>query len=470
LEELMDDWRDQEALFRYGLIAVALDARISNAERGALVRALALRLHAHPSGDVRQVGRSTLDDWIRAYRRGGFGALVPKQRTSVPRTSSVLLGQAEALRRENPRRTCAQITRIIAKANGGQGPSQSTIERHLRRLGLSRAALLGEREAFGRFEASSPNELWVADCLHGPVISGRRAILIAVLDDHSRLVVAARFADVESTVRLEAVLRHAFQSHGIPARLYCDNGQIFTSRQLGRICAVLGVRLVHSAPGRPQGRGKIERFFRTLRDGLLVELEGAGERPSMEELERMLQAWIERVYHARVHSETKQTPLERYDGLSPRRPTDQELREAFMWQETRVVTKTATVSLLGNRYEVDQALCGHRVELRFDPYDLARIEVYYAGRPFGEALLHHVARHVHPQAHEPADQPRPQSGIDYGRLLAAEHEREWLARRINYHELAANAADAGDGRDADDNHDADDDDDGVGGVPALVRS
>jgi putative transposase len=327
--------------------------------------------------------------------------------------------------------------------------------------------LLGEREAFGRFEASSPNELWVADCLHGPVIAGRRAILIAVVDDHSRLVVGARFAHAESTVRLEAVLRDAFQSRGVPARLYCDNGQIFTSRQLGRICAVLGVRLVHSAPGRPQGRGKIERFFRTLRDGLLVELEGSGEPPTMEELERMLQAWIERVYHRRVHSETGVTPLERYHGFTPRRPTEQELHEALLWAVERLVSKTATVSLLGNRYEVDQALCGHRVELRFDPYDLERIEVYYAGRPFGEALPHHVGRHVHPQAQEPADQPRPQSGIDYLRLIEQDHERGWLARRINYHELAASAGDAAE-HDAV-QHDDDDDDDGAA-VLAPVRS
>jgi putative transposase len=465
LEELMDDWRHEEALFRYGLIAAALDARISNAERGALVRALALRWHAHPSGDVRQVGRSTLDDWIRAYRRGGFAALVPKQRASVPRTPSGLLDQAEALRRENPRRTCAQIRRIIATANGGEGPSQSTIERHLRRLGLSRAALLGEREAFGRFEASAPNELWVADCLHGPVICGRRAILIAVLDDHSRLVVGARFAHAESTVRLEAVLRHTFQSHGVPARLYCDNGQIFTSRQLGRICAVLGVRLVHSAPGRPQGRGKIERFFRTLRDGLLVELEGSGEPPSLEELERMLQAWLRRVYHPRVHSETGQAPLARYDGFTPRRPTKQELHEAFMWQETRVVTKTATVSLLGNHYEVDQALCGRRVELRFDPYDLEAIEVYYADRPFGHAVPHVIARHVHPQAQEPGEVPRPASGIDYLRLIEQEHERDWLSQRIPYHQLHDAAAGDRDGE-----HDNDDDDDQDGAaVPVPVR-
>jgi len=467
LEELMDDWRHEEALFRYGLIVCVLDARISPAERGALVRALALRLHAHPSGDLRQVGRSTLDDWIRAYRRGGFQALIPKQRASVPRTPRALLDQAEALRRENPRRTCAQIARIIAQVNAGVGPSVSTVERHLRRLGLCRAELCGEREAFGRFEADSPNELWVADCLHGPVISGKRAILIAILDDHSRLVTGARFAHAESSVRLEAVLRNALQSRGIPARLYCDNGQIFSSKQLARICAVLGIRLIHSAPGRPQGRGKIERFFRTLRDGMLVELEGSERLVDVAELERTLQAWIERVYHRRAHAETSVSPLERWGGFTPRYPTAQELREAFLWEERRLVTKTATVSLLGNRYEVDQALCGRRVELRFDPYDLEVIEVHYAGRPFGEALPHQIGRHVHPHAQEPADRPRPASGIDYLRLIEQDHEREWLSRRINYHQLASDAL-AGDSGAADENDH--DDDEGASGLLAPVRS
>ena len=136
-----------------------------------------------------------------------------------------------------------------------------------------------------------------------------------------------------------------------------------------------------------------------------------------------------------------------------------------MWQETRLVTSTALVSLLGNRYEVHQALCGRRVELRFDPYDLERVEVYYAGRLFGEALPHHVSRHVHPQAQEPAERPRPASGIDYLRLIEQEHQREWLSRRINYHELPAGAGDGAGGGEHDD-----DDDDGAGGVPALVRS
>jgi putative transposase len=456
------DWRQEEALWRYSLIREPADASLSCGERGALVRLLAARLHAHPSGELRSVGRSTLDDWIRAYRTGGFAALAPRQRASVPRTPRTLLLQAETLRRENPQRTAAQIQRIIAAANGGVGPSQSTVERHLRRQGLTRAAARGERRAFGRFEASAPNERWIADCLHGPMIDGRRAILFAVLDDHSRAVVGARFAHAESTVRLEGVLRSAFQARGLCDRLYVDNGAPYASRQLARVCAALGIRLTHSTPGRPQGRGKIERFFRTLRQEVLVELD-AHPQLGLAELERVLQAWIEHVYHRRVHSETKATPLDRFADFTPRYPTAAELREAFLWSETRLVTKTATVSLLGNRYEVDVALVGRKVELRFDPYDLELIEVRYAGRPCGHAVPHVIGRHVHLQAEEPEDTPRPVSGIDYLRLIEQEHERDWLSRRINYHQL--HVVDDGGGE-----HDDDvDDDDDDGAAAAAVR-
>jgi putative transposase len=395
---------------------------------------------------------------------GRVSGAFPRQRASVPRTPRALLEQAETLRRENPARTAAQIRRIIAASNGGAGPSQSTVERHLRRQGLTHAGLRGERQAFGRFEASAPNELWIADCLHGPMVEGRRAILFAVLDDHSRAVVGARFCHAESTVRLEGVLRSAFQARGLCQRLYVDNGAPYASRQLARVCAGLGIRLTHSTPGRPQGRGKIERFFRTLRQEVLVELDT--HQPSgLPELERILQAWIEQVYHRRVHSETNTTPLERFAGFSPRYPTARELRDAFLWAETRLVTKTATVSLLGNRYEVDQALVGRRAELRFDPYDLELIDVYYAGRPCGHAVPHLIGRHVHPHAQEPADEPRRVSGIDYLRLITEEHERDWLSRRINYHHLhdAVNDGDDGGG------HDNDDDDENDAAAAATAR-
>jgi len=270
----MNDWRTDEALWRYGLIREASSEGLSGAERGLLVRGLAARVHSHPGGELRTLGRSTLDEWIRAYRRGGFAGLLPKERAAVPRTAGALLEEAAALRRERPQRTAAQIARIMHARHGQRSPSASTVGRHLARLGLSRAALAGQPRHFGRFEASTANELWIADALHGPLVHGRRAILFCVLDDYSRLIVGARFAHSESTTRLQAVFRAALQARGIPERLYVDNGAPFASRALARTCAVLGVRLVHSRPGRPQGRGKIERFFRTLRSQFLVELDG----------------------------------------------------------------------------------------------------------------------------------------------------------------------------------------------------
>ena len=435
-----EDWREREALFRYGLVREAASERLSPRERGQLVRALAGRPVEHPSGELRAPARTTLDDWIRAYRRGGFEALKPAPRCPGPRTPPPLLEQAAALRRELPGRTGAQIAEILRRLHGEAAPSARTIERSLRAQGLSRARLEGRERAYGRFEADAPNELWVADVLHGPLLKGRRAYLFCVLDDHSRFVVGARFQWAETTLALEGVLRTAFCALGLPDSLYVDNGSPFASKQLQRICAVLAIRLVHSAPGRPQGRGKLERLFRTVRDHFLVEL-ARRELASLDELNNLFRAWLRQAYHLRVHGETKQTPLERYTASAPRRADagaePELLREAFLWQEQRTVAKTATVSLQGNRYEVDAALVGCRVELYFDPFELERIEVRYQGRPFGLAVPHTIGRHAHPAAtREPAEaEPPPKTGIDYLRLLANEHERS-LRRQITYRDLA----------------------------------
>ncbi len=125
---------------------------------------------------------------------------------------------------------------------------------------------------FGRFEAADPNELWVGDALHGPRVGDRKTYLFAFLDDHSRLLPGYRFGFAEDTVRLAAALRPALAARGVPAGIYVDNGSAFVDAWLLRACAKLGVRLVHSQPGRPQGRGKIERFFRTVREQFLVEV------------------------------------------------------------------------------------------------------------------------------------------------------------------------------------------------------
>lgn len=439
----MEDRRRRDiALFRYGLIRPLADPDLSPAERGRLVRELAGWEHRGPDGEWKTVGRSTLDRWIAAYRAGGFDALIPARRQRELVCDVELLDLAVRLKRENPARTATHIVELIVTELAGQDrevPSVRTVQRHFARLGLNVRPDGRAPEAFGRFEAAAVNDLWVGDVAHGPKVAGAKALLFAFLDDHSRLVVGHRWGRHEDVLRLEAALRRGLASRGVPKRIYVDNGSPFVSHQLQRICAVLGIRLVHSRPGKPQGRGKIERFFATVRSQFLVEI-GDDQLTSLDQLNRLFTAWVERRYHQRPHRETKQSPLERFTAAGiPEVPSPERLREAFLWAETRTVTKTSMVSLHGNSYEVDPVLVGRRVQLVFDPFDLTALEVRYDDREFGAAIPHELAVHVHPKATaEPPDtldgMESTPTGIDYLALVEAEH-RHATRRTINFADL-----------------------------------
>ena len=223
-----------------------------------------------------------------------------------------------------------------------------------------------------------------------------------------------------------------------------DNGSAFVDAWLLRACARLGIKLVHSQPGRPEGRGKIERFFRTVRGQFLAELTEAraAQVKDLAELNRLFTAWTETVYHAREHSETGQRPLARWEAGGPFPvPSAAALADAFRWSEWRTVTKTATVSMHGNRYQVDPGLAGRRVELVFDPFDLTVLSVRCGGRDAGTATPHHITRHTHPQARpetQPGDDAPRATGIDYLALLGEQHDRQ-VAWRVNYAALISPA-------------------------------
>lgn len=433
--------RAQEiGLFRYALIREAADPGLSPRERGVLVRAIALAEHTGPFGTRVQVSRVTLDRWIRAWRAGGFEALVPPPRGAKPRTPAATLELAVALKRENPARTAAQVAVILA-AHGTGTPSERTLQRLFARLELTTRPDGRPPRVFGRFEAEAPNVRWTGDALHGPVIGGRKTFLLAFIDDHSRAFTGYRWAHAEDTLALQTALRIGLSARGIPNVVYLDHGAAMTSGQLARALAVLGIRLVHSKPGQPAGRGKIERVFRTVREQFLVECntpDTAGRVAGLDELNAMFTAWVETVYHPRVHSETGQPPLERFlAGGPPTLPTPAQLSEAFAWSHERVVTKTATISLHGNTYQVDPALTGRRVELVFDPLDLTELAVRYQGRDMGKAVPFRITRHVHPDAGTTAPPPAAPTGIDYLNLIAADHQQQLAAITIDYDSLPA---------------------------------
>jgi len=441
------DAAETVALFRYKLIAEAANPRLGPAERGQLVRELASQPVELPDGQLRQFARGTFDRWLRAYREQGLTGLKPEPRADLglARRHPELLEEACQLRIELPARSAAQISAILL-ARHGIRVAERTIREHLQHRGLQRAALAQHPHVFGRFEASRPNELWVGDVLIGPYVpyprtaSSRRAFLFLLVDDFSRLMLHGKWMTEQNARAGQQVLRAAIQRRGLPEVLYTDNGSPYIAAPLERTCAVLGIRLVHSRPYRPQGRGKVERANGYIRERFLLEAEAHGISSFTELNDRFL-AWMEQVCNTRVHAETGQMPIERFLSQGPPDMVEPSLlREAFRWSVRRRVTRTASVSLAGNRYAVDDALALRQVELRFDPEDLSKLDVYWEGRPMGQAVPFVLGRHVHHQVPQTVSEPSnlvatPSTGVDYLGLVLAKHEAEHFGA-IAFRDLA----------------------------------
>jgi putative transposase len=422
--------RAQEiALWRWTLVEPAMDPALTPRERGAAVRDLASREHEGPDGKTRvSVSRRTLDRWVVARREGGFEALVPDMRQCEPRTAAEVVDLAVGLKMENPARTAAQVRRILVTRLGpAQVPTDRAIQRWLAGRELNTRPDGQAPEALGRFQADRVNEIWTADLMNGPVIGGRDCHLAVIIDDRSRFLTGARFVRHPDAFRFAGVFRSALATCGVPNVLYCDNGSCYADKSLRRTCAVLGIKLTHSEPGRPMGRGKVERVIETIQQQFMVEITGDDPHParrrvsSLDELNRLLDAWVRTVYHARVHSETGQAPRARWDAAGPQFiPPAGRLRYAFAWSDMRLVRKTATVELEGNKYSVDPFLVGRKVECVYDPADMSEIDVYWQGRKAGTGIPQVIGRHSHPKAPPDEDDPPPLrlTGTDYPQLIA----------------------------------------------------
>jgi len=429
------------ALARWAVICEAVDEQLTPAERGRLVSELACRVHRDADGVQMRVTTRTIYRWLAVWRAGGFEALKPARRrdAGMPRTDAQIVELAVALRREAPARSAAHIAEIIARTRDVE-VSARTLQRIFVDRGLERARLEGRHRAFGRFEAVACGELWTADGWDGPALAelhGRHAQLFSFLDDHSRLIAHGAFYPDVGEWSFQRCLREAIIRRGLPKVLYIDNGAAQTSLQLKLICARLGIRIIHSKPYRPQGRGKKERHYRTVAEQFGLEVGIAGVQ-TLEQLNRYLAAWVEQVYHRRTHRGTGQTPLERWmDGPSTLRPTPAPdvLAQAFLWTATRTVTVTRSVSLHGNTYDVDPELVGRRVELRYDPTDLTVIGVWHHDQQVGVAAPAEIRRHVDPKLkHLELPEPGPPTGVAYLDALVADHT-EQLRGQLTYRRL-----------------------------------
>ena len=247
-----------------------------------------------------------------------------------------------------------------------------------------------------------------------------QAFLYAVLDDASRLVPHAEFYSHQGLDAFLDCLRQAVAARGVPIRLYVDNAKVFRSAQLARIAASIGILVTHTPPYQPQGRGKIERFFRSLREQLLANLDPR-RTLSLQELNQRLWAWIEQVYHCSQHGGLGTTPLLRWqrDIEHIRQlPPSTDLRRLFFYRLNRLVRRDSTFRLRGQFYETPSALEGETIEVRFDPLDLSEVEIYFRGEAQGRARpVDAVVNAQLPSIKSaPAAPPEP-TGINFVELL-----------------------------------------------------
>lgn len=387
-----DEQKKQVAIFRFGVISDFVSpTRLAWGERARLIEHKCERSWQIPFSGRTRLSPATIRSWIRAYEKSGqqLESLYPhsrsdrgKARALDQETTLALIG----LRKEMP---VAPVHTLIRTAqqrgvvDSEQYLAESTVWRLFKREGLmlpTEHAPVDRR----RFEAQLPNDLWQSDVMHGPsVLEGgknRKTYLIAFIDDMSRLICHAQFYRSENLNSYLDALRQALLTRGLPRKLYVDNGPAFRSFHLQQITASLGIALIHAKPYQPQGKGKIERFFRTVRSDFLP----AVRAKTLDELNLALDCWLRDVYHNREHRSTSQTPLRRYaEHCECVRAAPKDLADHFRQQARRRVAKDRTVAIAGRLFEAPIALIGKQITLFYHPHDPARIEARFEGRSYG---------------------------------------------------------------------------------------
>lgn len=432
----MDSKAEKLALFRYGVIAPLILEALPRGELTRRAQEIAARHYDIPDSKRISVSVDTLLDWALRYRTNGFEALAPKPRQDRGQSRALtpqLADLIERLKRENPHRTGTTLLRELALSSGQQSPgvSASTLYRFLKQRGLTERQLLAP-PAHKKFEAQTSNQIWQADMLFGPYVQrpggGKmQAFLHATLDDASRLIPHAQFYASQGLDASLDCLRQAIAARGIPVRLYIDNAKIYRSQQLARIAASLGTLIVHTPPYQPEGRGKIERYFRTLRDQFLTNLDPK-QSLSLEELNDRLWTWIETAYHRAEHSALGSTPLLRWQRdieYVRQLPPATDLRRLFFYRLDRLVRRDCTFLLHNRFYEAPPHLCSQTIEVRFDPLDAAEVEIYFEGKPQGTARLVDPVINAQLPSPKRPDKAEPEStGINFVELLQRKKDEE----------------------------------------------
>lgn len=374
------------------------------------------------------VSERTLRRWLSAYRQGGMDGLARRPRSDRGQRRKLAAELETMVRTQASKRPRPPLTvihrRIVAeaKAKNLTEPSYALIVDVAKKISPAAIALASGQDAefrdkhelIHRREASAPNEMWQADhtLLDIELLDEQKVAyrpwLTLVVDDYSRAV-AGYFVSLSapSAINTALALRQAIWRKnnqdwpicGIPETLYVDNGSDFVSEHIEQACIALKIRLLHSRPGRPRGRGRIERLFRTVNDMLLAELPGFlknGKRQSrptltLEQFTARFEAFLHDTYHRRDHGTTGEPPTERWTagGFLPNVPETIQALDMLLLRVAKLrKVQRDGIRFMGQRYVEPTlgAFIGELVEVLYDPRDLAEVRVYHDGKFVCRAL------------------------------------------------------------------------------------
>ena len=389
---MTEDEKMQVAVFRFGVISdFVTGIAMHRAEKRRLLHDKCARKWQIPFSAKTRISRGTVSRWCRLYTgsHGDLKSLYPKDRSDQGKARAMDEETCLALirlRSDLPALNVPQLIEEMKRQNRvtpGIVLNNSTVYRFLHEQNLMRPQMRNPVDR-RKFEAELPNDLWQSDVMHGPKVDAggklRKTYLIAIIDDHSRLIVYARFYLTENLAAYLDAFENAIAARGLPRKLYVDNGAAFRSHHLEYISASLAISLIHAKPYMPQGKGKIERWFKTVRGSFLPLFKGAG----IVELNEALARWITESYHKRKHSATGQNPFERFTGkMHCLRAAPVNLKDYFRKVARRTVSKDRSITLNGRLYEAPVALIGKRVELLYHGTQPETVEVKYQNKSFG---------------------------------------------------------------------------------------
>jgi putative transposase len=369
-----EEQKREVAVFRFGVIHDLVGGiHLERGDQQRLLRQKCERKWVIPHSSRTRLTRGTILRWIQRYRQrnGKLESLCPVERSDrgvsrgLDEETSLALIQ---LRREKPKATVINLIETMHKRGlitPGTELSLSTVYRLLHRHHLMNP-LQRKLEDRRKFEAELPNDLWQSDSMHGPhvEVDGRmkKAYLLAFIDDHSRLVPHAQFYLSEGLDSYLDALEQALLKRGLPRKLYLDNGPAFRSKHL------------------EEGRGKIERFFRSIRSQFLSGFRGK----TLTDLNEALDLWINDLYHQRKHSSTDQSPFERFTAqMHCLRAAPSDLQDYFRKHARRRVAKDRTITLNGKLYEAPVPLIGKHVLLLYHDNQPQRVEAFHERNSYG---------------------------------------------------------------------------------------